>query len=234
MYVLVLELVCVNAVDLVIVLDLAGTAPTTADFTTYKNFVSNFIRNFDHSSTAVQIGLIVAGDGVATNVFYLDTSIGNEDAMVAEVEALTFLGDQFDVSAAVALARDNQFTSGNGDRDDAVNVIVTIVDEISTLNSGNVLTESNAAQANGIVMLSIGVGTQYQSSSSIETTELRWLSSEPRVMNINYYPVTSYNSLEGIRRSVVDSVCEAVSPPSVGMLTSRSQRCSVPFVFAPD
>ena len=78
MYVLVLELVCVNAVDLVIVLDLAGTAPTTADFTTYKNFVSNFIRNFDHSSTAVQIGLIVAGDGVATNVFYLDTYIGNE------------------------------------------------------------------------------------------------------------------------------------------------------------
>ena len=70
--------------------------------------------------------------------------------------------------------------------------------------------------ANGIVMFGIGVGTQYLLSNSIETTELRSLSSEPREMNVNYYPVTSYANLDGIRRSVVDSVCEAEAPPTVG------------------
>ena len=212
-----LEVICNEPVDLVLILDMAGsTLDTDDDLDRYKSFVTAIIRNFELGSDATQIGLIVAGDGTAANIFFLNTYIGGEATMEAQVNALSFLGGELDVSAAVALARDNQFTQANGDRDSVVNVIVTIVDKMSTLNSADVRTEADAAQANGIVMFGIGVGTQYSLSNSIETTELRSLSSEPREMNVNYYPVTSYANLDGIRRSVVDSVCEAEAPPTIG------------------
>ena len=88
--------------------------------------------------------------------------------------------------------RDVQFTANAGDRSDVQNIVVVITDGESNIDQATTLTEAQTVQDAGITMYSIGV------NNAVDMAEVSGMSSQPRVLNQNYWLVVDFPSLNAV------------------------------------
>ena len=101
---------------------------------------------------------------------------------------------------------DRMFTVANGDRPDAKNVAVLVIDSISNINSHRTVAEASTAHEKNIQMCSIGIGLT-------NTTELYQMASHPRSQNAFALPgYAKLNHLAGtLGRQIYNTQCSGRS-----------------------
>ena len=99
---------------------------------------------------------------------------------------------------ALRVIRTQMFTSWNGDRPDAANVIILITDGKSN-NRDATLQEAVETRKAGIHVIVIGVG------QSVGTQELAGIASDPDYENM--YTVVNFYALSGIMDSILVGTC---------------------------
>ena len=97
--------------------------------------------------------------------------------------------------------RDVQFTANPGDRSDVQNIVVVITDGESNIDQATTLTEAQTVQDAGITMYSIGV------NNAVDMAEVSGMSSQPRVLNQNYWLVVDFASLNAVADDIASAIC---------------------------
>ena len=107
---------------------------------------------------------------------------------------------------ALLAMHDRMFTVANGDRPDAKNVAVLVIDSISNINSHRTVAEASTAHEKNIQMCSIGIGLT-------NTTELYQMASHPRSQNAFALPgYAKLNHLAGtLGRQIYNTQCSGRS-----------------------
>ena len=108
--------------------------------------------------------------------------------------------------------RNLYFVGGPGDRDDAVNVVLTITDGVPFPPEleAPALDLAQKAQDQGILMFAVGI------TNAIQADVLQALSSQPRRLGQNYFESATFDALDSISDTVAVQACrgaEATAPP---------------------
>ncbi len=119
---------CPLQADIVFLIDSSGSLePNRGDFQLELNFIREVINGFGEvGDNGIRVGLVLFGT-TAESYFYLGQSTSKQTVLNA-VSNLIYMGGQTNIAEAFQVARDEQFTSWNGDRPDAPNVIIIVTD----------------------------------------------------------------------------------------------------------
>ena len=183
--------------DLVFVVD-RGVSST--NWNTMISFIISILNQFEIGDSAARIGFITFANS-AQSEFFLNTYNNRED-VIAKIQSISSSSEaETNTQAAVSLARTSQFTSANGDRSSAKNILVYVTDSASTTESSSTLSEASSLKTNGVTILSIGVG-----ESSTLITEIGGIASQPQTEDAFYWVENTFSALAGITNGVAAQI----------------------------
>lgn len=201
---LVREIPACETLDLVFVLDSSGSIrdanPDDDSFDNYAlmlSFVINIVNQLD--TTTTRIGVVYFSNN-AVSEFFLNT-FTNRTEIISAIRNLPYLGGDTHTAAGLDEMRINQFSAINGDRIDAANVAVVITDGASTINPNNTIPAAIAARAAGIRIIAVGI------TENVDEIEVSGISSEPQLLNSNYFLTTNFQVLEPVLDTLVVTAC---------------------------
>ena len=102
-----------------------------------------------------------------------------------------------------SLQKDDMFTSGNGDRQDARNIAIVITDGNSNVDEERTIPAAIDARLRGIHIVVVAIGTQ------LNQLELRGIASQPPGATL--YNARSWRDLPGQLRALVAATCDGTS-----------------------
>ncbi|KAK2139976.1 hypothetical protein LSH36_1523g00037 [Paralvinella palmiformis] len=140
--------------DICFVMDESGSIGA-ANWTLATQFVANFIDHTTFGETATKFG-IVKFNNTANLVIPLNKYI-DKDSLMASIRALPYHAGGTMIDAGLRVAREQCFTTDNGDRgaEYAPNILILMTDGISDKTAA--VEEANLARKQGITIISIGI-----------------------------------------------------------------------------
>ena len=199
---------CEGATDLIFVADRSGSicqdedVPRCDNWNTMLNFMANLVEGLNISPGATRVGVIVYG-----NLVYLEIGLdeySNADDLRRAILAIDYdPNKRTNIADAIELMV-QEFE--DNPRRSATQIGVVISDGISTVNSRRTIPEAEAARSKGIIMFAIGVTDQ------IDQDELRAISSEPQILNQNYFVSPTFEALADIETIVTSAICPGATP----------------------
>ena len=160
----------------------------------------SIVRELSIGPLANQVGVVRFSD-IGELVIKLD-DFRDADDLAEAILRIPYIGSNTNTSGGLAVMTSQGFTVANGDRPEFPNVAVVITDGFSTTD--NLTTVPNAERAHelGIDVIAVGI------TNNINVTELRLVSSPPRLLNQNYFISDDFDMLdEQVRPALVDDTC---------------------------
>ncbi len=102
-------------------------------------------------------------------------------------------------AGAIAEARQNMFTSNNGDRSGDPNYMIVLTDGFSNVNEQNTLQEAQDAKNNGITIMAVGMGTD------IKQAEIEDMASDPS--NLYSFYAKRNEDIATVAAQILDELC---------------------------
>ena len=154
-----------------------------------------------------QYGLVYFSD-IGQTAFNLNTH-SNRGRLLQAIANVPYVGANTNTSGGLKEAL-RQFTPQNGDRSEYPNVVIVITDGASTFDRSQTVPAAEALHAAGITVFAIGV------TRNINATELRLISSPPRIENQNFFRSADFSQVNQIVSQLSEQVCP--TPPPSGTL----------------
>jgi collagen type VI alpha len=188
---------CPNQADVVFALDSSGSIEKE-NFDIMQGFVRDVIFGLNVDA-GTRIG-IVQYSSEASIRFHLNQYATTTSALNAL--NLRFTGGTTNTAEALRIVRQSMFTPENGDRPEAINVLLLLTDGKSD-NRDQTWAEAVASRKAGINIITIGVGP------SIGETELKGIATDPDEENV--YIVKDFNALLGILGPLLTGTCNTMN-----------------------
>jgi len=205
--------------DIVFIVDSSGSIrdanPADNSYDNWQlmlNFINTFMGYFTLGSTGAQFGVVrysVVGD----NIFYLN-NYDDSTSMMNAVNGMQYIGSYTNTSGGIRTAQYQQFSGLRGDRSDAPNIAIILTDGLPNLDTDLTIPDAISMQAAGVTMYSIGV------TDAIDETTLRQLSSQPQVLNQNYFMAADFQDLANIANVIQSAVLTGSGGSTSGGSTS--------------
>ena len=191
---------------------IAESDPADGSYTNYgliKQFMIGIVNRLSIGPDLVQVG-VVKFSNEAELEFYLD-EYQTKLAIIDNIQGMSYLGGNTNTSGGLRLMREDVFSSENGDRGDANNVAIVITDGVSTWDKNLTIPEAEQARSEGIQIVSVGI------TDEVDEEELRRISSQPQILNKNYFMSPNFTTLQDLVDSLGLESCVTV-PPAPGKL----------------
>jgi len=205
---------CGNEVDLLIVVDTSFNVQNSqVTFPEQLSYVKNFVSYVDLNRVRVSV---VSYSNFARVVFRLNTyGPGQVSSMQAAIDSITYSGQGSNIADAFAVARSQVFTSQNGDRANAPNVVLFLTFGPATTNTANTEVNANALKSSGVVIVPVGV------TSRVDSGQLQRIASDAR----NVFLVNSLSEANSQRNAIVAAACPAAPAPTPPPVVSDNFYC---------
>lgn len=224
--------VCDGKVDLLYIMDISGSI-RDEDWPTVEAFFINLTATFNVTQDAARIGVVTFSRN--STVRLLLNECDDADCVNALIESImhdTMGGTN--TFAALQDANNVIYTAANGNRSDAIDVVVLFTDGRSTRNAEFTIPEGDVLKAGGAEIFVVAIGNDTQ----VNVTELMLLASEPldthllRIVNRD-----DFSELLDQVAPVAEGTCNAINPPTeappttmLPMTTSSKPKCRCPKV----
>ncbi len=167
------------------------------------DFMDGLVFDLTMGADATRVGVVVYG-----NQAYVEIKLGEYDSKSDLRDAISEIdydpNKGTNTSGGILLMReefhDHQVTSS------VTKIAVIITDGKSTRDADDTVPNAEAARDEGIKIVVIGV------TESIDEDELRLMSSEPQIVDQNYFASPTFEALDEVMASVTAQIC----PPSSG------------------
>jgi len=209
--------------DIVFIVDSSGSIrdnnPSDGSYDNWElalNFISDFVADFNlgSGSTGTQFGL-VRYSVVGENIFYLN-SYYDLPTMQSAILNMGYVGSYTNTSGGIRTANFEQFTSLRGDRSGVPNIAIILTDGVPNLDVDLTVPDAQALSAAGVDVYAVGI------TNAIDENLLKSISSQPQVLNQNYFIATDFTALSTIEQTIQDSFCTASTP---AVVISDNQWC---------
>ena len=180
----------------------SGNSPPTVDnWAILLKFVSDFVIQFTISSNATRVGLVKFSN-LGETVFYLSSNNKPSDLAYA-IKHVSYVGGNTNTSGGIGVMRIEQFSPSRGDRKSAADIAIIITDGASNWNRERTIPEAEMARKKGVEIIVIGI------TSSVNETEIRYVSSSPHAKGKNYFLVDSFADLKSLIElsEIYEEVC---------------------------
>lgn len=165
------------------------------------NFAASIVRQLDVGPDRTRVGLIYWSDQAVVG-FRLDRYDNRQDVIQA-ISYSPYLGGKTNTAAALRLLRQDVFQVNHGDRANARNIAVVVVNSQSTVDTMSTITEAIQNRLAGFQMIVVGIEERVYNS-----TELESIASHPRSKNLIY--VSAFRELPNVVNSVVSQTCNSI------------------------
>ena len=194
MFVRVLEECGTNIADIVILMDSSVSVGTT-NFQKQKNFVADFVGNFNIGPNNVQIGVVTVASE-PHNEFNLNTFQIKADVVNA-VYSIEYIFGGTRTDLALTYVRENSFTAASGDRTDVINILIVITDGYSNQPE---LTrqEADKLHQTDVKVFAIGIGT------GVDQTELAHIATNDKYV----FQIQNFDSFNTLQEDLKKTACE--------------------------
>ncbi|XP_076827467.1 uncharacterized protein LOC143474072 [Brachyhypopomus gauderio] len=202
---------CSTAVnDLVYIID-GSWSVGDEDFDTAKRWLVNVTGGFDVSALYTQVGVVQYSDTPR-----LEIPLGLHQStreLIRAIRDISYLGGNTQTGRAIKFAVDHVFASSlRGDSvKNRIGVVVT-----DGKSQDDVVDASVEAQAQGIIMFAVGVG------SEVTTSELVAIANKPSSDYVLY--AEDYTTIDHIRDSMEQKLCEESVCPTRIPVASRDEK----------
>ncbi|XP_078674139.1 IgGFc-binding protein-like [Branchiostoma floridae x Branchiostoma belcheri] len=191
------EVVCRMPVDLVFLLDGSGSIELS-NFQITKAFVKSTTSDFQIGPENAQVG-VVQYHNHPIEEFSLNRYATLEDLLSA-IDHIPYRDGGTRTGLAIDYVVNTSLTESHGARQGVPKVVIVVTDG----HSGDNVTEAaRRAKEEGIIMVAIGVGSNY------DMTELVEIATSSDTLGT----VANYSLLEKLREDLIPIVCERVTPP---------------------
>jgi hypothetical protein len=148
------------------------------------NFIGDLVQQMNIVN--VRVGLVAFGD-FAVTLIPLNNNQPDANSMANLIRSQGFQNLSFghNIQSAINVMRTQTFSVNSGARSGVPQVAVLITDAASSANTLSTLSEANAAFQQGIRIFTIGV------TNNVNLTELQLLSSQPRLLNHQWWTISS-------------------------------------------
>lgn len=173
-------------------------------------FVAEAVNRMDVGPQATRVGFLTYGNR-AHIIFHLN-NFTSAAAMKPAILAAKFLDENTNTSGGIYVARNIMFTQANGERPQAPNMAIVITDGESTYDHDKTIPYAQEAKAQGILLISIGVGDK------ISKDELNGIASPGGDGKPLVFQVGNYDMLSQIQDALARVACDPVAtqpPPTV-------------------
>ncbi|KAL3875072.1 hypothetical protein ACJMK2_038010 [Sinanodonta woodiana] len=142
--------------DIVFLLD-ASSSEGDSNFQKQLDFVSRVVNDFSIGKNQVQVSMVTFSN-TPRNEFYLN-SYANKAQLLSQIQKVSYMQGGTNTDQALEFVGQTSFAANHGARDDAPNFLIVLTDGASA-NTNNTLTAAQHLKAQGIHIISIGVGSQ--------------------------------------------------------------------------
>ena len=205
--------VCEANVDIGFVIDGSGSIrdanPADRSFDNWNlllTFVSSIIGELPFGLSRTRVGAVIFSDR-GQLLFALNRYDRAEDAQQA-ILSTPYPGANTNTSGGLYVARTQLFNTNNGDRSDVTNLLIILTDGKSTFDNQLTIPYARDIRAEGTQMIAIGI------TNSVDEDELKELSSEPQIINQNYFTSADFRELENILEGLLRQACISTPAPS--------------------
>ncbi len=190
--------------DIVFIVDSSGSirrsnTPAVDNWQLVKSFLIAVVNFLPVEKEKVRIGLVLYSKS-AENVFYLNT-YNSQELMTMEIENLKYLDGFTNTSGAIRMMQFEQFVRDQGDRPDVQNIAIILTDGESNIDQDKDISDAEIAIQAGITIFGLGVTT------SISEQKIKAISSEPRILDANFFLIPNFASLEPAVASFTSAMC---------------------------
>ncbi len=210
------EITCENTVDLCIIMDsssgIRAKNPDNGIFDNWeleKEFVSLLLNGLTIRPDATRVAIVIFSEE-AFLAFGLNT-YSNVDNLENAIKRISFVGKSSNIPEAFRVAREQCFSSENGDRPDARNVALFISDGIPLPSSRRdmALQEAEALKKAGVWVIAGGI------TDTIDVSFLQAVSSPPQEESQNYFLGVGFGTVQEIQYAVEAAACTDPLPPGM-------------------
>ena|SRR6218665_564137 len=193
---------CSRQMDVVFVLDLSGSVEQSGNYRPMIDLVRQLIYGLDIRSGQVRVGVVTYADQV-DDLIYLKDYDRQVDNLIYAI-SFNHNGGKTNTQAALATVQNSEFTTANGDRPGAANIVILISDGNSDDMEGST-PDANAAQnlrSSGATIYTVGIG-EAPNSAELGTIAGNALESTFDI------PDWSDATVSGAVRSILDRLCQS-------------------------
>ena len=187
---------CDGKLDIAFLLDSSGSI-RHEKYPEVLQFVADIAEQLEVREGRTNIGVIVYSD-----MAFLDIKLSdylNKEDLIWAIKLLPYRPGRTSTAAAIELLTNQFFTSANGERFDAPNIVVLITDGHDTVNAQDTLPQAIAARENGIHFMVVTL-----ESMQVEL-EVKGIASDPDDLNV--FTAPRFSSLPGLVESIVQATC---------------------------
>ncbi|OWF38639.1 Collagen alpha-6(VI) chain [Mizuhopecten yessoensis] len=206
--------------DIVFILDSSGSEGGD-NFNKQLQFMSNFVKHFSIGPHDVQFGLVTFSIQ-ARNEFYLNTYNSVQD-ISNKLTNIAYIGSTTHTELGLQYARQFQFSSSHGARQNAQKIAIILTDGQSQ-SSTDTIHQADLLKQMGVKIISIGIG------SYISQTELLSMAADQQ----HVLTVGSFDALHTIQSELKESSCGGGAGGTTPASTGTNSACLADVVFAID
>ena len=185
------------SVDLVFVVD-SSCFFGVDNYQYLLNFTASIVQRLTIGSTASRVGFVSYGI-YGTDIFYLNT-YSSTSQVVNAILTLPYNGDWSNQFSGITQTYSTSFQAANGDRTNVQNVAVVISGFPYNQGSSPTLA-AHVAHSQNIKILSVGV-------SGASLNDVYNISSFPKVQNITFWNVPTFEMLYSYVEQLHNQICE--------------------------
>jgi hypothetical protein len=193
--------------DIVFVLDSSGSIrdqnPADGSYDNWQlllEFMVKMVDKLNVGSNHVRIGAVKFSTE-AESVFHLN-QYTDKTSLITAIRRIKYMGGHTNTAGGIRIMNNEEFTIGNGDRSNVQNIAIVITDGESTRDVENTIPEAIQARNRGIKIYSVGI------TKNINEDELRKISSQPQLVNENYFKAADFRSLEKVAVAITSNACD--------------------------
>jgi hypothetical protein len=180
------------------------------------NFTASIAQRLTIGSTANQVGLVKFGSS-ASRIFDLNTYASTSQVVNAILSG-GYTPDWNDEQAGIDYVASTSFTTARGARPNPIPRVMLVLSafahQVPPPDNTNPVTAANNAKAQGIEILSVGVG------SGVSTSDVVGISSSPQANGDTYWLVPSFNQLYDYVSQIFNQICPVTISLPTGNFTT--------------
>lgn len=207
--------------DIAIIVDSSGSIqdadPADGSYKNWdviKQFILDFAEYTNQLSTATRLAVVRFSTNAQVDI-YLDDYVDDHAGLMVAIEAIPYDGHWTNTPAAIDLTRTDVFVAERGDRANSLDVAIIITDGKPEIDpSGFLIAETIEAAgklkghgSTGVKVYAIGVTTE-ATTDPISDSTLKGMSSEPQLINQNYWKRPDFRSLTSLLDDLVRDACD--------------------------
>ncbi|CAH1783538.1 unnamed protein product [Owenia fusiformis] len=193
--------------DMCVLLDNSGSI-ILRDYQLLLDFMSSVVNELKIDPDFMQIALVTF-NSIIRPQWNLTTYPDRIDLRNAISSLPAVTANATNHADAIAYANDVIFQESNGDRPDAINLMMIITDGKSTVKQDKTEIEARRAKEAGAVIIAIGIGEK-----DLSINDLNVMASDPDQAYV--FTVKTYSDLEKIKDTLITRACPAQDPTCNG------------------